>query len=420
MKHSTQRKAAIVIGVVTASSLLFTGCASSQGAGGEDEMTGTIRILANITPVLTKGYYEDLVAPYVKAHPGVEVVIETPSGEDVQSTLQQELASGATPDIVASNLDPVVAPQLTAFPEEDWVSDTPLSDANMVDGKVWQVNTGAQIQSLVFYNKDAFEAAGITELPTTLEDFTADLGLLKGAGYLPLQTAGEWVTGAQFSMLANPALLETDGSAWFADRTADEVTFAGSAYETYLEAYSGWIADELVSKDSLGFKYQDSIDGFTSGKAATYVIGNWIVPTIDEAVTDFEVGVFPTPTVDGSVPKQLGGGAQPYSILKNSKKQALALDLVKYLVSDPEAVATSLASEGNFRKGVSYEASELNKAVGAILDEAPGTVIGTSGPGIPAGFGDQLGKDVQSLYTGSSAADAAASLDSWWKSNASK
>jgi multiple sugar transport system substrate-binding protein/raffinose/stachyose/melibiose transport system substrate-binding protein len=59
------------------------------------------------------------------------------------------------PDVVASNLDPVVAPQLLAFPEEDWVLDTPLAEQNRVDGKIWQVATGAQIQSLVFYNKDA-------------------------------------------------------------------------------------------------------------------------------------------------------------------------------------------------------------------------------------------------------------------------
>lgn len=412
MRHSTRGAAAILVGTALTAGAL-TGCTT-----GGDSSSAELRILANITPVLTVEYYENLVQPWLDENPGVTVTIEVPSAENVQATLQQELASGDIPDIVASNLDPVVAPQLLAFPEEDWVLDTPLADANRVDGSIWQVATGAQIQSLVFYNKDAFAAAGIDEIPTSVEDFTEALRALKDAGYLPLQTAGEWVTGAQFAMLANPQLL-ADGD-FYADRTAGDVTFAGSAYEDYLDAYAGWIAEGLVASDALGFKYQDSIDGFTSGKAATYVIGNWIVPTLDEAVTDFEVGVFATPSLDGSPVGQLSGPAQPYSILKDSPNTDLALSLVEYLVSDETAIATSLASEGNFRQGVAYEGSALNTAVAGILDAAPKLVLGTSGPGIPGGFGDELGKQVQALYVGTTPADAAAALDAWWTANAAQ
>jgi multiple sugar transport system substrate-binding protein/raffinose/stachyose/melibiose transport system substrate-binding protein len=271
---------------------------------------------------------------------------------------------------------------------------------------------------LVFYNKDAFAKAGISAPPKDLDELTAAMGKLKAAGYLPLQTAGEWVTGAQFAMLANPELL-ADGD-FYAERTAGDATFADSAYADYLEAYSGWIADGLVDPAALGFKYQDSIDGFTSGAAASYIIGNWIVPTLDEAATDFEVGVFATPSLDGSPTGQLSGPAQPYSIMQGSKHHELALDLVEYLVSDPEAIATSLASEGNFRQGVSYEGSALNTEVAAILDASPGLVLGTSGPGIPGGFGDEVNKQVQALYVGTSPADAAAALDSWWDLNAAQ
>jgi multiple sugar transport system substrate-binding protein/raffinose/stachyose/melibiose transport system substrate-binding protein len=413
MRHSTRTAAALLVSTALAAAAL-TGCAAGDG----DSETTELRILANITPVLTKEYYEDLVAPWLEEHDGVTVTIEVPSAENVQATLQQELASGDVPDIVASNLDPVVAPQLLAFPEDDWVLDTPLADDNRVDGKIWQVATGAQIQSLVFYNKAAFAAAGIDGAPASIDEFTEDLRALKGAGYLPLQTAGEWVTGAQFAMLANPELL-ADGD-FYADRTAGKATFAGSAYEDYLDAYAGWISEGLVDSGALGFKYQDSIDGFTSGNAASYVIGNWIVPTLDEAETDFEIGVFATPSLDGKPVGQLSGPAQPYSILQGSEHQELALDLVRYLVSDPDAIAKSLASEGNFRQGVSYDGSALNSEVAAILDASPGLVRGTSGPGIPGGFGDELNKQVQALYVGTSPADAAAALDSWWDLNAAQ
>lgn len=421
MNHSKRNRAAIVITAGLSTTLLLAGCAASDGSGGNGSSeAGELRILANITPVLTKDYYENLVAPYVEAHPGVKVTIEVPSGDSVQTTLQQELASGSTPDIVASNLDATVVPQLVSFPEEPWVLDTPLAEENKLDGQIWQVATGEQIQSLVFYNKTAFEKAGITELPTSIDDFTASLKLLKDAGYVPLDTAGEWVTGAQFAMAANPLLLG-DNPEWFHERNAGDVTFAGSAYETFLGDYQGWLNDGLVASDALGLKYQDSIDQFTSGESATYIMGNWIVPSIDEAQTGFEVGVFPIPTPDGTAPKQMSGAAQPYSILKNSKNQELAMDLVKYLVSDPAAIQTSLESEGNFRKGISYPASPLTEAVGQILDDSPGSVVGTSAPGVPAGFGDQLNTSVQKLYTnGGTPASIAAELDSWWDANATE
>ena len=419
MTHSKRGvKAAFAIGLVAATFIGLSGCAASDSTTG-DATTGDIRILANITPVLTKEYYEGLVQPFIDSHPGVTVTIESPSGKDVQSTLQQELASGSTPDIVASSLDKVVAPQMTEFPDEQWVKDTPLVETNTVDGKVWQVATGVQIKSLVYYNKTAFEDAGITEIPKSLDEYTDALAKLQAAGYIGLETAGEWVTSAQFGMMADPGVLG-DNFNWYQDRNDKKVTFADSPWATYLDAYAGWIASGAIPQDSLGKKYDDSITEFLSGTVGTYIMANWFVASAD-AATDlpFDIGVFPVPTIDGSIPKQEGGTAQPFSILKASKNQALAMELVKYLVSDKTAVETSLKSEGNFRAGFSYPGSDLNTAVADLLDAAPGTFNGTA-PGLNPAFGNQLNVVVQSLYTGTSAKDAAAGLDTWWDANANQ
>jgi ABC-type glycerol-3-phosphate transport system substrate-binding protein len=421
MRHSTRTaKAVAVFGIVAASALVLAGCASSTPSSGDSTaLKGNVRMLANITPVLPKAYYQKLVAPFVKSHPGVTVTIESPSGKDVVSTLQQELASGSTPDVVASSLDPVLAPQMTTFPNEKWVKDTPLVSTNTVDGKVWSVATGVQIKSLVFYNETAFDKAGITTPPKSLTEFTADLRKLKDAGYVGLQTTGDWATSAQFGMMSDPAVLGKNFN-WFADRNKKKVTFAKSDYDSYLKAYSGWIADGLVQKDALGLNYQDGIDAFLAGKSGTYIMGNWFVASADQAKNlPFKIGVFPTPTLDGSTPKQEGGTAQPYSILKSSKHQALDLALVKYLVSDKAAVAASLKSEGNFRAGYSYPGSALNDAVAKLLNDAPGTFNGTA-PGQNSAFGNEENTVVQSLYTGTSAAQAAAQLDTWWDANATQ
>jgi ABC-type glycerol-3-phosphate transport system substrate-binding protein len=423
---SPARTAKIAVATGLAVSLCaLAGCSSSSSSpaasasSGSGALKGNVRMLANITPVLTKAYYQGLVAPFVKSHPGVTVTIESPSGTDVQSTLQQELVSGSAPDVVASALDQVVAPQMTDFPDATWVTSTPLSDANKINGKIWQVSTGEQTKSLVYYNETAFQKAGITTVPKSLADFTADLAKIKAAGYVALQTAGEWVTGAQFGMMADPAVQGADPN-WVTERNAKKVTIAQSAYATYLKAYADWIASGAIPKNSVGEKYQDSIDNFLAGKSGMYIMASWLTASVDTAKNlPFKVGVFPTPTIDGSAPKQLSGTAQPYSILKSSKHQALDMALVQYLVSDKNAITTSLESEGNSRPGYSYPGSALNTAVGNIVTAAPGTVTGIAGgPGVNAGFGNELNTVVQSLYTGKTADQAAATLDTWWNANA--
>lgn len=415
MNHSMHKRlAAATMGI--AAGLVLAGCSAPSDAPEGDV---TLRMLVNISPVLTVEYYESLVAPFEEANPGIDVEIEVPSGENVQTTLQQELASGDIPDVVASQLNAVVAPQLAVFPEEDWVLDTPLVEENTIDGNIVSVATGQQAQSLVFYNKAAFDAAGINEIPTSVDDFTAALVSLKEAGYVPLQTSGEWTTGPQFSIAASPDLLGDDPD-WFAQRNAGGVSFVGSAWGEYLEHYQGWIVDGLVLADALGVKYPDGIAAFASGEVGTYIMPNFVIPTIEEAAPSFEVGVFSTPTLDGSTAKQVAVVAQPYSVMKDSKHQEAAMSLVEYLVSDVEAIRTALASESNFRQGVSYEASPLTEAVSQILDASPGSVVGTTTPDTPVGFADELNTQVQSLYTGGSAAGVMEYLDTWWDANATQ
>jgi multiple sugar transport system substrate-binding protein/raffinose/stachyose/melibiose transport system substrate-binding protein len=403
---------------VAASALLLVGCSNPASTSNTAALKGNIRILANITPVLTKSYYQKLVAPFVKSHPGVTITIESPSGKDVQSTLQQELASGSTPDIVASALDSVVAPQMTPFPNAKWVKATPLYNTNEVKGKVWAVATGVQIKSLVFYNETAFKKAGITSTPKSLAQFTTALNKLTAAGYVGFQTSGDWVTSAQFGMMSDPAVIGKNFN-WYTERNDKKVTFADSAYNTYLKAYASWVKSGAIPKDSLGETYQDTINNFLAGKSGIYVMANWFVASANAAPPSFKIGVFPTPTPDGSTPKQEGGTAQPYSILKASKHQALDMALVQYLVSNKKAVDTSLASEGNFRAGYSYPGSALNTAVAKLLDKAPGTFNGTA-PGLDPAFGNEETTAVQSLITGTSAKQAAATLDTWWDTNANQ
>ena len=407
-----------------AAALLLTACSSPGGfqkSGDAGSTTSAkLRLLVNITPVLTKHFYEDLVKPYTTAHPGITVTIEAPTGTDVSATLQQQLAAGSPPDIVSGSLGRDTVPQLSALPDEPWVGDAPYAEQSRVGGVMWQVGSGNQVQSIVFYNKAAFAKAGITTPPKSLADTTAAFVKLKLAGYLPTQTAGEWVTGAQLQMMGNVNVLGGTPD-WFAQRNSGGVRFADSQWRAVLETYQGWIKRGLTPPDAMGLKYQDAIDQFLAGKSATFIMGGWFVPTADAAKKPFEVGVFPMPTLDGSPAPMAGNPSVPWSVVKSSKNQAAALDLVKQLVTDQATVTKELAAEGNFRAGFDYPASPLNRAVAAIVSTAPATVVASSGQGdnsAPTGFNDELNKLVQGLYLGKSPGSVLSSIDTWYTSNA--
>jgi len=375
-------------------------------------------MLVNITPVLTEDYYNNLVKPWVAQHPNVTVTVEVPSvNGNVSQTFQQEIAAGDVPDLLGGGLDagPAVYGALSDFPNDDWVVNTPGALYKDQNGVVKGVAPAVQIQSLVFYNKDAWTKAGITSTPTTLDDFTADLQKIKDmGGILPLQTAGDWVTAAQFNMMAYPSFL-ANGQPWD-DITSGKQTFATSTLKPYLDAYSGWVKSGFVDPNALGVAYEDSITQFTSGKAATYIMGSWIVPTVDQANPSFETGVFATPSLDGQQQAQMGNPAQAWWIPKDSKNQDVAMDLIKYLVTDKAALTAACTSEGNFAKGITYDASPLQQQVIDIYQASSGIVT----PDFqPTGYQPEEDSLIQSLYTGSSADDVVNNFQSWWASNVS-
>ncbi|MCX5537067.1 extracellular solute-binding protein [Streptomyces sp. NBC_00006] len=390
-----------------------------DGKGGEGDGDRTVRVLVNITPNLTKKFWNDLVAPFEKAHPGVDVKIEAPTGKGVADTLQQQLAAGDAPDVVETLLpDKTLAPQMLDLTDEAWTKNTPLVKEASLDGRVHAVGVGEQAQSLVFYNKDAFTKAGIRELPENLDEFTAAMGKLKKAGYLPLQTSGDFATGLQLLQFTDPALAGRHPD-WYGKVNSGDLT-VGSSMRPYLKLYKSWIDRGYIDKNALGVKYADGETNFLTGKSAMYVMGSWFTATEAAAKKDFEVGVFAAPVEKGqSYPGPQGATlAAPYMILKNTGSKELARDLVEFLVTDKKAVTAQLKQDGNFRSGAERALSPLEQDVQNILDDAPDKVAQGEGYGddtLPKGFNTAWNTEVQGLYAGRSPEDVAKAVDRWVK-----
>ncbi|MFI6873315.1 ABC transporter substrate-binding protein [Streptomyces sp. NPDC050400] len=412
MRTMWRRACGLTVAPLVMASAVACGGGSDQAAEGT-----TLRVIVNITPNLTEKYWNDLFARYEKAHPGVTVKLELTGTIAADAKLRQDLAAGDPPDVVQQitpNAD--TASLFADLTDESWTARTPLADQYAVDGKRYMVGVGEQIQSLVFYNKAAFEKAGLDASKIrTMDDFTAAMGALKRSGFKPLQTAGQWVTGGQFSMMADAGVLTADPR-WTAKRNDGKASFADSGYVDYLKDYKGWIDKGYLDKSALGVTYADGQTAFLNGKSAMYVMGSFFVPAADAAKKSDDIGVFSMPT-DGAYPSgQFGNISNPYVVVNKSPHKAEAIDFVKWATTDPAAIKSQLASDGNMRTGFSYPMSSLGTSVQKILDKAPSVLVKAGASQPVAGFSDELNKQVQSLYSGASPKAVAEGLDKWWNS----
>ena len=414
IKHRTLAS----VGTLTVAALALTGCAGSDDEGGSGGTT-EVSMLVNVTPNLTEEYWNELVKPFEDANPGIDVVVQNPGAEGVAAALPRLLTAGDAPDVVQS-LPPTtdLAPELVDLSQYDWATSGPLADQYSIDGKYYMAGIGFQLQSLFFYNKTAFEEAGISETPTTVEELTAALGKLKDAGWTPLQTGGDWMTSHSLQALGLPSIVAEDPD-WFAHMSAGEATFSDT-YGDSVATYADWVAKGYVPKDALGIKYPDAEQAFLSGKSAIYPMGSWFAGTEAKAEDKAEIGVFRAPAVDGVDAPAMGANiASPYSILKASEDQDAAAKLVEFLVTDQDAVASQLEVDGNFRDGYEYEMDDLGKELLQIVADTPAEAYTPTGQGygertLPAGYSDEINAQTQALIGGTSADKVDSAMDDWF------
>ena len=416
------RRTLTAIGASAAAVALLAGCSSAAPSGGESEEGIELRVLVNVTPNLTEEWWNELVAPFEEANPDIDVVIDNPGAEGVQAAVPRLLAAGQAPDIVQSLAPtPDLAEELVDLSEYEWASGGPLADQYSIDGKFYMAGVGVQLQSLWFYNKDAFEQAGISEPPTTVDELDEALAKLKTAGWTGVQTGGDWMSSHALQTLALPSIVGENPD-WYADMSSGDVTFSES-YGDYTELYADWIAKGYTNADALGVKYPDAEQNFLAGNTALYPMGSWFAGTEAKAENPAPIGVFRGPAVGGVDDPAMGANiASPYMIMKESKHQDAAAELIEFLTTDEDAVMSQLEVDGNYRDGYEYEMTELGTELLGIVADTPASAYTPTGGGygerkLPDGYPAEINTQTQAMLGGTSADDVNAAMDAWFASS---
>lgn len=308
------RKTLAVTAAAIVAAMTLAACGGGDsGSGGEDGGDVTMTFWHNSTTGDGKAYWEDTVAAFEEANPGVTINIQSIQNEDMDGKLQTALNSGDAPDIFMARgggklADVVEAGQAMdlsdALTQEtrDALGEASLS-AFTVDGGVYGVPT-AVLPGGIYYSKDLFTQAGITETPTTVDELSAAVDKLKAAGIQPIALGAKdaWPAAhwyyffalrecSQDTMTQAAKDMSFDDECW-TKAGEDLQDFAGTA--PFNDGYLTTTAQQGAGS---------SAGMIANHQAAMELMGAWDPGVIASLTPDqqplADLGWFPFPAVDG-------------------------------------------------------------------------------------------------------------------------
>lgn len=388
----------------------MSACGSSNNAD-----DNTIVFWHNATSGDGLQYWKDVAAAFEKENPGVTVEIEAIQNEDFEgklTTAMQDLSSG--PDVFMSlggqkDQDMIDAGQMMDL--TDKISDTVKTqmasslESATYDGKVYGVPVTVQPGG-IWYSKDLFEQAGITEVPTTWSEFLDACQKLKDAGIAPIALGAKdaWPAGHWYYWLS---LRSCSTEAY--DKGMTDKDFSGSCWVS-----AGEKLQELNDKGMFneGYLTTTAQQGASSSagllanhKAAMELMGTWEPGVLKDLTPDkqpmADLGYFAFPTLEDGEGEEgaLMGAATSFAV--NPEAPDVAVDFVNFMAEKEwqEKYATAFST---------IPASE--EAYGAVTDENLLTIIDamkqSSGmklwmdSSLGANVGNALNTSIVNLLTG--------------------
>jgi multiple sugar transport system substrate-binding protein len=239
---------------------------------------------------------------------------------------------------------------------EDKAKYTFLDSVGKVDGKYYQLPILVGAARVMYVNNDILKAAGVTETPTTWEEFEAASKKILDAGYIPFEQAWGDNLGAM-AQVFYPYLYQAGGDLFSEDGTKTAFNSpAGLKAAKFLVGLKdkGILTDSTTSQTTA-----QNTDDFLAGKVAFFV-------SADSSYQQFSTAGFDLGVTYSLKDKQEGTFVADGSLimLKSCKDKQLCTDLANYVLSGPVMTA--------FHKQLAMFppiATDETSAIPAVFDE---------------------------------------------------
>ena len=344
MRAIDRRSLLAALAVPMALTLATSGLAAGQSEA-DESVAGTV--------VFWNGYGADgdeittfrneVLPAFQAAYPNVSVETQEIPYNDLRQKLVTGIAGGVLPDVLRSDIVwvPEFADQgaLLALDEEmpdfaelaDQVFPGPLSTNKWGDhyyGLPLDTNT-----RIIFTNDAVLEAAGVTETPTTVEDFEAALMMVQENLGPDVYGYAEGGTGG-WNIL--PWIWSFGGAVTDADLTTASGYLNGEGSVAAITKLKEWLDAGLMSPSILGGGTGTS-DQFGNGQTATVLEGPWMPGIFNNQFPELGFGYTPVPAGPGGSQSVVGG--EDIVVFSTTANKEAALAFVRHMLSEDTQIA---------------------------------------------------------------------------------
>jgi multiple sugar transport system substrate-binding protein len=324
---------------------------SSQAAGGSAapstpaEVSGTITFwngyAADGEEIST--FTEEVLPAFQALYPNVTVEHQEIPYDDLRQKLVTGLAGGVLPDVLRADIIwvPEFADQGALLALDEEMADFDELAGQMFEGPLstnkWQdhyyglpLDTNTRV---LFWNPAVLSEAGVSEAPTTVEEFEAAMAKVK-------ETLGEdafgYAEGGTGPWSVLPWIWSFGGGITNDELTEASGTLNGPETVAAVTQLKEWLDAGLLSPSILGGGVATS-EQFGNGTAATVLEGPWMPGIFANQFPDLEYELAPVPAGPAGSASVVGG--EDIVVFEQTQNKEAALAFTRFMVSEEAQLA---------------------------------------------------------------------------------
>lgn len=337
-----------LLALTTVAGLALTACSqggdtepegTTNGDSGAAEISGEVTVLTNRTDLVSDGTFDAYAEKFNEQYPDVTVKFEAVN--DYENSIKTRLNGSKYGDVLA--IPAAVKPsQFSQFFEPlgdtaDFAEKYRYTPKHSFDGTQYGIASGGNANGIV-YNKVVFEEAGITELPTSEEEWLDAMAKIKEHGAIPLYTnykdgwpisQGMGNLGAITNDVDAAINMAQDSAPW--TEGTDIYAIDSLLYET--------VAAGLTEEDPLTTDWESSKTKIGNGEIGAMILGSWAIAQMQEAAEEVgasadDIGYMPWPSnIDGQQ-YATNDGDYGYAVAKNSDAKEASKAWITFFVEE--------------------------------------------------------------------------------------
>jgi alpha-glucoside transport system substrate-binding protein len=380
--HPRRRKTVMAVAAAAALSLTAAGCGGSGSSGGTDDKSVTI--MTSVDQPVMDGF-QKMTDQMAK---GTGITVKWQKVDNINQLIMQKIQSNSTPDIALIPQPGVVGDMVkrgAGHPLDDVLdmatvkkSMLPgLVETGTVNGKYYGLMVNANVKSLVFYNKKAWDQKGY-KAPQTIDELNALTDQIKSDGGTPWcmgiesDTATGWPATDWFEDLVMRYGGADEYNKWVQHKIPFDspvVKQAGAEFEKLMFTSGNVLGGrKAIASTNFGTAGNPMFDA-SGPKCWMYKQGSFITGFFPKNVTsnlDANVGVFGFPPAQAGGDNPVLGGGDMAVMLddSDSTKQVMKM-LAKPEIGNEAAANASFVSPHKDFDASNYP-TKLAQSVAAV------------------------------------------------------